>query len=104
MDLGFDNQTLLGVAADGGSCPGELRVPDWKGLRARFQAAHALRHALADGEARRQGGSFPEACSWVLATNRECLSAVNPDALGNGKSLSAIAEIVASAPNAATED
>jgi len=104
MDLGFDNQALLGAAAASGSRPGELRVPDWKGLLARFQAAHALHHAMADRSQHRQGGSFPDACAWVLATNRECLSAVNPDALGNGKSLSAIAGFVASAPIAATED
>jgi hypothetical protein len=104
MDLGFDNQALLGASFDGAAAPGQLRAPDWKGLVARFQAAHALRRAMADSAARPDGGSFPDACASVLATNRESLSSVNPDALGNGKSLSAIAGIVAVAPNAATED
>jgi len=105
MDLGFDNQALLDTVNHVVTEPGAVRHPDWTSLKARFLASHALNRALfsAAGQAA-AGGSFPAAGALVLAQNRLPLSDVNLVALGNGKAPSAIAEIVASAPQAATED
>jgi hypothetical protein len=90
MDYGFDDHGLLGLADWHGKEAQNLAAPDWRRLKVRFAAKHALYHdMLAPCHAHSAGGAFAEAGSAVLARQRAGSSDVNLDALGNGKTRSA---------------
>ena len=79
-----------------------LRQPEWAGLKARFQAMHALQLALAQDFAARPAlttfaGSFAAVGPSVLSSCRNG-TAVNPVYWGNSKALCAKVGTAAAAP------
>ncbi len=104
MEMGFAPSSLeaSSVAGAQNARPGPL---DWQALKARFQAAHALRRELAEAaNGAFSGGSFTDSGADALAALREFASAVNLTASGNGKGLSAIDAHVIDTPNSVTEE
>ncbi len=114
MQMGYDfdegrksSQPLDRLGQNAGAWPsrGEMRdehlvpsCPDWRDLKARFIAQHALRHALAvHAVGQGPSGSFLLAAERVLADCREGPS-VNHTCSANGKGASAITEAVAVSP------
>ncbi|MFC3592872.1 hypothetical protein ACFOON_04440 [Novosphingobium piscinae] len=102
---------VLGPAAADGAegepgvaAPIPLRQPDWRALRARFAAIHALRQVIAaEGVAIPPAGSFASVGEAVLSSCRP-LASVNPVYSANSKRPCAITGSVAVPPLAATEE
>lgn len=69
----------------------EAEPLDWMGLRARFQAVHALRRSLnAAPTLPAPGGGFLAEADRVLDSCREQPFSINPISLGSGKSSAAM--------------
>lgn len=104
MEMGFAPSSLEASSVVGvqNARPGPL---DWYAIKARFLAAHALRRELAEAASGAfSGGSFTVSGADALAALREFASAVNLDASGNSKGLSAIDTHVIDTPNSVTEE
>lgn len=98
MEMGFDHGALRVPSELGHDSPGQLERLDWRGLKARFAAAHALRRTLQDGVELQIGGSFSTDAAGILAMNRARLSDVNPNDLANGKEPDGIEANIVGAP------
>lgn len=118
MDLAFDHLRLdsAGFPRRFVAPTGESQLvgaPDWRSLKARFLAAHALRRELALAcAAEPAGGSFRNESAPVLAAGRGSASdvicnssqAVNPTASANSKPLGAIEDYIVGNPDPASEE
>ena len=98
MEMGFDHGALRVPGDVGHDLPVQPERLDWRGLKARFAAAHALRRALQDGAEMQPGGSFSTDAAGILAMNRALLSDVNPNDLANGKEPDGIEANIVGAP------
>lgn len=83
---------------------GDLAMPDWHGLRARFAASHAAMRVLKSAAAGHGGhaarGSFDPTSALLLDAYPYALSSVNPTGLADGKLVGAIDDAVAGASKA----
>lgn len=87
------------VRPDRLDAPAQRQIPEWSALRARFEALHAFRRALASAvDALPPAGSFTESGHSVLDWCREQGGSVNPVCSANGKAPPAILPDVAAFP------
>lgn len=104
MEMGFDHGALRIAGEAGFDSPAESAKLDWRGLKARFAAAHALRRTLQNGFDAQASGSFSADAAGILAMNRRVLSDVNPNDLANGKEPYGIEANIVGVPRPTIED